>query len=191
MKYVDPDGKIFIPPQAIIAGAGFLIGAGTSFIGQFFTNGRSLKNISYKEVLIDGLSGSASAFLAVTGVGAWGQIAGNASIGYLSEYAKQITNSSSEIDGVDLLAATITGGVAGLVGGAGNKELSRQTNKLFDKIKNAIKHDDYKAIGKAISYYDKHTKTLTKETVKDMLRTILPDTVQEEVINKVIEGIEE
>ena len=67
-----------------------------------------------------------------------------------------------------------------LVCGAGNKELSRQTNKLFDKIKNAIKHDDYKAIGKAIIYYDKHTKTLTKETVKDMLRTILPDTVQEE-----------
>ena len=55
-----------------------------------------------------------------------------------------------------------------LVGGAGNKELSRQTNKLFDKIKNAIKYDDYKAIGKAIIYYDKHTKTLTKETVKDM-----------------------
>ena len=188
---MDPDGKIFIPPQAIIAGAGFLIGAGTSFIGQLITNSFDFKSISYKEVLIDGLSGSASAFLAVTGVGAWGQIVGNASIGYLSEYVKQITNSSSEIDGVDLLASTITGGVAGLVGGAGNKELSRQTNRLFNKIKNAIKHDDYKAIGKAISYYDKHTKTLTKETVKDMLRAILPDTVQEEVINKVIEGIEE
>ena len=191
VKYTDPDGRVFIPPQVIFAGIGFLIGTGTSIIDQYFSNGKNLSDIDYKEVFIDGLSGAASAFLASTGVGLGGQIIGNASFGYLSEYAKQITNSETQIDGYDLLAATITGCIAGMVGGAGNKQLSKQTERLSKRILNAIKHDDYKEIGKAIKYFNKNTKALTKETVKDMFKSILPDKIRDDVINEIWEGIEE
>ncbi len=191
MKYVDPDGRVFIPPQVIFAGIGFLMGTGTSIIDQYFSNGKNLNNINYKDALIDGLSGAASAFLASTGVGLGGQIIGNASLGYLSEYTKQITNSESQIDGFDLLAATITGGIAGMVGGSGNKQISKQTERLYKRISNAIKHDDYKEIGKAIKYFKKNTNALTKETIKDMFKSILPDKIRDDVIDKIWEGIEE
>lgn len=95
------------------------------------------------------------------------------------------------IDGFDLLAATITGGIAGIIGGSGNKQLSKQTERLYKRILNAIKHDDYKEIGKAIKYFDKNTNALTKETVKDMFKSILPDKIRDDVINEIWEGIKE
>ena len=190
MKYVDPDGSIFVPPQVIFAGVGFLISATVSTVEQVRKNG-GLNNINYKNVLIDGLSGAASAFLASTGVGLGGQIIGNASLGYISEYTKQITNSESQIDGFDLLAATITGGITGMIGGSGNKQISKQTERLYKRISNAIKHDDYKEIGKAIKYFNKNTNALTKETIKDMFKSILPDKIRDDVINKIWEGVQE
>ena len=193
VKYTDPEGESLIA----IAAAGFLIGAGVEIANQLIDNkikGEKLdfSKLDGKRILIQGISGAASLLLSATGLGIGVQIAGNAVIGYLSDYATQIAE-GKDIDGGELLASTITGAFAGLVGGAGNKEIGSHLKRLNKRISSAVKYGNIKEIGKAISFFEKNTKTLTKrfikEAFKDAIRGIVPSKLLDDFVKKVCRGV--
>ena len=192
VKYTDPDGNFFIPPQVIAFGIGALIGAGTEFIWQLVENEGDISKIDGSAIFWSGLSGGASAFMATTGFGLGGQIIANTVINSLAELGHQLTDKEKGIDGFEILGAAIGGAVAGWVGGPGNKDISSQTNRLIKRVGNALKHGNYNEVGKALVYFQKMTKTfskmMTKEQLKDAVKHFIPDKLLEDTVNKIFDA---
>lgn len=192
VKYTDPDGNFFIPPQVIAFGIGALIGAGTEFIWQLVENEGDISKIDGSAIFWSRLSGGASAFMATTGFGLGGQIIANTVINSLAELGHQLTDKEKGIDGFEILGAAIGGAVAGWVGGPGNKDISSQTNRLIKRVGNALKHGNYNEVGKALVYFQKMTKTfskmMTKEQLKDAVKHFIPDKLLEDTVNKIFDA---
>ena len=192
IKYTDPDGNFFIPPQVIAFGIGALIGAGTEFIWQLVENEGDISKIDGSAIFWSGLSGGASAFMATTGFGLGGQIIANTVINSLAELGHQLTDKEKGIDGFEILGAAIGGAVAGWVGGPGNKDISSQTNRLIKRVGNALKHGNYNEVGKALVYFQKMTKTfskmMTKEQLKDAVKHFIPDKLLEDTVNEIFDA---
>ena len=132
---VDPDGTVVVSLLVGLA-ISFVVGSAASAISQGFQYGWD--NISYGQVLVDGLFATASTALAATGIGLIGSIGVGAVFGF-GQYAIDSAFHGEEITlGGSLLSVGI-GAFSGLVSGAGAKNMKNIAGKLSGRAKQGVK----------------------------------------------------
>ena len=194
VKYTDPDGDAILAVAAI----GFLIGAAVETGAELYTmyqkTGKiDVTQLDARKIGIQGLSGMASSLLYMTGAGIGFQIAGNSLINTFADIADQLTDNKKGVDGWKVLSAGISGAIAGLIGGKGNRQIGAQLSRMNKRILNGLKHHNFTEIGKAIAYFQKNTGTLVKQfnrdAIKDALKDFLPGQIRDDVIDEIIQQI--
>ncbi len=103
------------------------------------------------------IAGAASGFLASTGVGLVGQVAGNAAISMANNAADQVIENKGfkNFNVGSMLFDGVVGGIAGRAGGAGagSKHLNKIGKQLFKRTFNTTTHKGLKAGAKEDVFY--------------------------------------
>ena len=119
---------------------GAAVGAAISFASSIVTDLVAGDEIDWKAAGISAASGAASGFLAATGVGLAGQVAGNAIISGVTNVVTQIaTKPASEFSWAELGTEIAVGAVSGLVGGKGASYVPKASTITNVTFKTTVK----------------------------------------------------
>ncbi len=181
VAYRDRDGKIAWLVIGAVVGA--VISAGMDLAAQI-ADGTDLEDIDWTSVVISSASGAISGALGVTGIGVWGQVLGNAALSGTETIVRNVV-SGEEIDWNAVIKNTAVGAFAGMVGGAGLKNVSTATYTRL--VSGGGQFGLY-----TFSYTSSRlAERMAKEFAKNALKTFGYNILVEVIDNKVYAFVEE
>lgn len=135
VMYTDPTGEIIIS-LLIGLGISFAVGMGVSIVSQGLQYGWN--DINYLQASIDGLFALASTALAYTGIGIGASIAFGGIMG-AAQYTIDSAVFRNDFTWQGVLIATGLGCVAGVLSGAGAKNIKNIANKLTGRASQGVR----------------------------------------------------
>jgi len=137
INYLDPTGHIIFSLSALIIGTlvGIAIGVGFSVVSQGMTNG--WENINGWQVLLDGIIGGISGFIAASGIGALGAALISGGLGFFGSVGSDLIASNGNWKSVNWAKALIMGAVnfgIGFLAGAGSQNIKNVSSGLLKQF---------------------------------------------------------